>query len=93
MRGTTTQRGLGAKHQADRKRLLARLRDGTPCPRCGQPMYRWQRLDRDHVVDRALGGTDGPAVLSHQHCNRSAGARMGNQMRGTRGRWPTSRRW
>jgi 5-methylcytosine-specific restriction endonuclease McrA len=92
-KGTTTQRWLGAAHQKDRHRLLAALRDGDPCPRCGQPMYRWQLLDRDHVIDRALGGGDGPAVLSHQHCNRSAGARMGNKMRGTGRGWATSRRW
>jgi len=44
-------------------------------------MYKWQKLDRDHVVDRALGGTAGPAVLAHQSCNRAAGARLGNQLR------------
>jgi len=80
-RGTTAQRGLGAAHQADRKRLLAQHRDGDPCWRCGQPMYKWQKLDRDHIVDRALGGTDGPAVLAHQSCNRAAGARLSNQVR------------
>lgn len=80
-RGTTAQRGLGAAHQADRKRLLAQHRDGDPCWRCGQPMYKWQKLDRDHIVDRALGGTAGAAVLAHQSCNRAAGARLGNQLR------------
>jgi hypothetical protein len=80
-RGTTEQRGLGHKHRIDRERLLALHKDGDPCWRCGQPMYKWQDLDRDHVVDRALGGTDGPAVLSHASCNRSAGARLSNQIR------------
>lgn len=79
-RGTTAQRGLGTDHASDKKRLLARHRDGAPCWRCGQPMYKWQALDRDHVVDRALGGAQGPAVLAHAACNRSAGARLGNQM-------------
>ncbi len=74
-------RGLGAHHVADKRRLLAALKDGEPCWRCGQPMYRSQALERDHVIDRALGGTNGPAVLSHAACNRSAGARLGNQMR------------
>jgi hypothetical protein len=37
--GTTTQRGLGAEHQALRKHKLAVLVDGTPCRRCGHPMY------------------------------------------------------
>jgi hypothetical protein len=78
--GTTAQRGLGAEHQADRKRLLKQLRDGDPCWRCGQPMYKSQPLDRDHVIDRALGGAQGPAMLAHRWCNRAAGARLGNQM-------------
>jgi hypothetical protein len=80
-RGTTTERGLGYKHMADRKRLLELHCDGDPCWRCGQPMYKSQELDRDHVVDRVLGGTDGPAVLAHASCNRSAGARLSNQVR------------
>ena len=79
--GTTKDRGLGADHQADKRRLLALHRDGDPCWRCGQPMYKSQALDRDHVVDRALGGTMGPAVLAHASCNRSAGAKLGNQLR------------
>jgi hypothetical protein len=78
--GTTTQRGLGAPHVRDKKRLKALLRDGEPCWRCGQPMYSWQDLDRDHIIDRARGGTQGPAVLAHASCNRSAGARLGNKM-------------
>jgi len=80
-RGTTAQRGLGTAHQADKKRLKALHRDGDPCWRCGQPMYKWQDLDRDHIVDRALGGANGPAVLAHASCNRSAGARLSNQIR------------
>jgi hypothetical protein len=43
-------------------------------------MYKSQPLDRDHVIDRALGGAQGPAVLAHRWCNRSAGARLGNQI-------------
>ena len=81
-KGTTKQRGLSGHHQSHGKQLKANLRDGTPCWRCGFPMYRWQKLDRDHVTPRALGGTDGPAVLAHARCNRSAGARLGNAMRG-----------
>ena len=79
-RGTTAQRGLGTAHQNDRKRLLARHREGDPCWRCGRPMYKSQGLDRDHIVDRALGGAEGPAVLAHSACNRSAGAKLGNRL-------------
>ena len=78
--GTTKQRGLGSDHQADRERLRAQLRDGEPCWRCGKPMYKWQELDRDHVIDRALGGAQGPAVLAHASCNRSKGATLGNRL-------------
>ena len=91
-RGTTTQR-LGRNHAPDRRRLLAALKDGDLCWRCGQPMFRWQALDRDHVIDRVRGGIDGPAVLAHARCNRSAGARAGNRMRGAAKRWAQARRW
>lgn len=79
-RGTTTERGLGGDHQADKRRLLAQHREGTACWRCGQPMFKSQGLERDHVIDRARGGAQGPAVLAHMECNRAAGARLGNQM-------------
>lgn len=78
-RGTTAERGLGAEHVADKARLLAIHREGTPCWRCGKPMYKAQGLDRDHVIDRAKGGASGPAVLAHSSCNRAAGSRAGNQ--------------
>ncbi|SRR6266567_4024357 len=79
-RGTTAQRGLGAPHVADKKRLMAIHRDGDPCWRCGQPMYKSQGLQRGHIIDRALGGADGPAALEHASCNLSAGARLGNRL-------------
>lgn len=79
-RGTTAERGLGTEHMADKKRLLAQHRDGDPCWRCGQPMFKAQALERDHVIDRAHGGHDGPAVLAHRSCNRAAGARLGNHL-------------
>jgi hypothetical protein len=79
-RGTTEERGLGQAHRTDRQRLLALHHDGDPCWRCGQPMYKSQPLDRDHVIDRALGGAQGPAVLAHRWCNRGAGAKLGNQL-------------
>lgn len=80
--GSTAERALGGEHVADGKRLKAALRDGEPCWRCGEPMYSWQALERDHVIDRVHGGANGPAVLAHASCNRSAGATMGNQLRG-----------
>lgn len=82
---TTTQRGLGWKHQRARARLLAKHRDGTPCPRCGKPMYRTQNLDAGHSKDRALHGPHVEADrLEHRRCNRAAGAALGNQLRHVR---------
>ena len=92
-RGTTTQRGLGYHHVKHGRQLRANMRDGDPCWRCGQPMYKWQPLDRDHIVDRVNGGTNGPAVLAHRWCNRAAGARLGNRRRGIIKAWRTSRQW
>lgn len=97
-RGTTTQRGLGWPHVKHGRQLRKVHKDGDLCWRCGQPMYSWQALDRDHITPRALGGTDGPAVLAHAHCNRSAGAALGNRMRKTVTMqtvtmWRSSRAW
>lgn len=80
-RGTTTQLGLGAAHQAERKRQLAALIDGYPCPRCGRGMYRAMMLDLDDWPGRMYGGPQ-VKLLAHRSCNRRAGAIAGNRMRG-----------
>lgn len=77
---TTTKAGLGWAHQKRRGVLLDRHVDGTPCAVCGRPMYRSQRLQADHSVPRALGGTEADRLL-HGRCNESRGARLGNRMR------------
>jgi hypothetical protein len=68
-------RGYGAKHQAERKRRLAALRDGDPCCRCGQPMWRIQapslHLDHNDQDRTKYRG------LAHGDCNRNAGAKLG----------------
>jgi hypothetical protein len=71
-RRSTTERGLGYAHRAERNRQIAGLRDGTPCPRCGLPMVRGQLLDLDDFPGRVFGG---PQVkrLAHRACNRRAG--------------------
>src|SRR5687767_14145805 len=62
-RKTTTERGLGWEHQKNRRRLIAKHIDGTPCPcgvgrECGKacicraagralPMYRSAALNAD----------------------------------------------
>lgn len=64
-------------HQRARRRLLAKLRDGDPCCRCHQPMYRAQAadLDADHYTRPAvLNPGAEPDALSHKSCNRRHGA-------------------
>lgn len=77
--------GLGYPHEQARRALLADLRDGDPCARCGQPMYRAQadQLDADHVsTPRALDPTALPDALSHARCNRRHGSRLKAALRG-----------
>lgn len=64
-RPSTTERGYGADHQRIRRRALEELIEGTPCPRCQEPMTRDQALDLDHTDDRS-----GYLGLSHAACNR-----------------------
>lgn len=44
---TTTQRGYGHQHRKIRKALIAKHVDGSPCPWCGQPMYKNPDLNPD----------------------------------------------
>jgi hypothetical protein len=58
-------------------------------------MYDPRNLDVGHVIALALGGSfaDG-ARLEHRRCNRSAGASLGNRIRGLRRTaQPATRRW
>jgi hypothetical protein len=80
-----------ADHKNTRKRLLP-LAYGKPCPFCGFVMLKGQKLDLDHATPRMLGGAKGPRRIAHAHCNRSAGARLGNAFRSAN-RLQTSRRW
>ncbi|MEV1295790.1 hypothetical protein [Pseudonocardia sp. NPDC049635] len=91
--GSTTLRGYGAAHQRAARALKDQLRrdgEGTCC-RCGRTLYAWQLdVDRNdmrgvdadhHELARALGG-ELPDALACRRCNRSAGATLGNQLRG-----------
>jgi hypothetical protein len=79
-----------------RKALFARWRPGDPCGRCGLPMWDKRLIDVGHITPMAFGGRliDG-ARLEHRHCNRSAGAAMGNRMRepGMAAWYRAARRW
>lgn len=93
-RPTTTEQGLGWEHQRARAAAIADLaaNPGRSCWRCKRPMYVGQALDFDHVISRVLGGHRGPRKLAHASCNRSAGASLGNRLRG-RAKKPKIRRW
>jgi hypothetical protein len=73
---------------------------GQPCARCGQPIISLTMTDRRGRTVSAvdLGHVDGSGKrvyqgLEHVHCSRSAGAKLGNRMRGQARQWATSRRW
>lgn len=84
-RPTTTQRGYGWEHQQARAHALRHLRDGDPCPFCGDAMARGMALDYDHYPPLALG-SGGVRRLAHATCNRRAGQAIAQQRRRTRAR-------
>jgi hypothetical protein len=65
----------GGQHQAVRRAMLP-YAVGSPCARCGRVIGSGQLVDLDHA-------DDGVTYLgwSHPHCNRAAGARLGNARR------------
>ena len=70
----------GAEHRAIRRALLASAA-GTPCVRCGVPLRAGDDVDLDHRDDGR-----GYLGMAHAACNRAAGARKGNRLRGKRKR-------
>ncbi len=76
--GTTTQRGYGTDHQAERQRWAPLVQAGTvTCarqdPGCiGQPLQPGQPWDLGHTDDRTA--YTGPECVP---CNRSAGGKAG----------------
>ena len=86
---STTAKGYGWLHQRLRAHLIATYSPTDPCWRCGLPLGPFpQLLDLGHVDGdkrRYMG-------LEHRRCSRSAGAKLGNQLR-RRAPRPTSRRW
>ena len=91
--GNTTAIGLGAEHQAARKRALAAMPEGAPCGMCGQPMFHAQRLQYDHVIPRSLGGKNGPRRIVHAVCNGRAGQRLATASRRRNRRARIYTRW
>jgi len=87
--GTTTERGYGYPHRAERKRRLALYKPGDICAHGGEPLsYPVQvaagYLDLPHTADRA-GYLPG---LSCRHHNRADGAIRKNRRRGHGRRQP-----
>ncbi|MFI6883382.1 HNH endonuclease signature motif containing protein [Streptosporangium canum] len=72
-RGTTTQRGLGADHQAAARVVLA---NAELCVVCGQPPTADDPLEAGHIIPRVRGGTNDITNYraEHRSCNRSQGA-------------------
>lgn len=93
--GTTTARGYGHTHRAERERRLALYRPGDICAHGGEPLLWWplslarHYLDLPHTTDR---GGYLPGLSCRRH-NRADGARRGNRRRGALRRWRTSRAW
>jgi len=90
------RREYSAAHRKHRAHLLP-YAIGTWCP-CGQAgcthhcdglMTNPQRMDLDHTLAVILGGGEVGDRIICRACNRSAGATLGNQLRGNR----ASRNW
>lgn len=93
--GTTTARGYGTAHQAERARRLNAYQPGDTCAIGGEPMTwpmplarRYLDLPHDHANGGYLDG------LSCRRHNRGEGASRGNRMRPRKPRpFATSRAW
>jgi hypothetical protein len=93
--GSSTERGYGPPHRAERERRLALYRPGDICAHGGEPLPWWslqfarRYLDLPHNADRT-GYLPGLSCRRH---NRGEGAARGNRMRGYRRRVIASRIW
>lgn len=81
---TATERGYNHAHRKRRAQLLP-MSIGTMCPlrispNCTGLMTDPSRMDLDHSVPRALGGSVGDRMVCSP-CNRSRGASLGNRLR------------
>lgn len=72
-RGTTTQRGYGAEHQAERLRWSFHVLLGTvDCRRCELTIEPGQPWDLGHPDDECPK----PRAPEHRKCNRGAPGRL-----------------
>lgn len=77
----------GTEHQRRRTELLPAAYN-TPCPRCGKPMLKGQKLHFGHSEDHALkhgSKADRFEHADYADCeaggNTAAGARLGQELR------------
>lgn len=76
---TTTARGYGAPHQAERRAAAKHHNPADPCARCGHPlgpMGPWLHYDHDDTRTGYLGFShgDNPCPMCGHRCNKRAGA-------------------
>lgn len=69
-RGRRQARGYDAEHDRIVRRLKRTLVPGTPCRRCGEPMYPSQDLDAGHPSDAPARRGGRADQLEHAACNR-----------------------
>lgn len=69
---TTTQRGLGWRHEQRVAYLKSQHVDGTRCWWCNEPMHLSQGLAGDHSIPRSAGGALADRLL-HGPCNTQRG--------------------
>ena len=87
-----TDNPYGAEHQRRRDELLPQA-IGTDCPRCGKPMLATDDLDLGHSVDHAIDKHALGDRIEHANCNRSAGGRLGYELKLAETRYRPSRVW
>lgn len=78
----------GWEHQKRRAELLPDAY-GQPCPRCGRPMLRGQRLQLGHSTDLAIDPQAVGDRIEHGDCNERAGQLLATKLR----KFRPSRKW
>lgn len=75
-RKTTTEKGLGWRHQQASEALKRKHRDGDPCDWDGRPMYRDRTKNWDYNPD-STNPTSGALQADHSKMTRAEAIRLG----------------